>query len=170
MRNLPVRLVAFSSFLALSTISAACHEIEGGVEIPPIGAIAIGAAPNSALQVRATDCGEDWSGAADCSAVGSDGVEYIFFDGALSKVSAVRGDVDASVTLPSNVKFGDEIHAASAKMVANGVRLKRGVTYDGRIVYTSDFVVRSSAGVCFSIELIADSQGNLVEYVQRTDF
>jgi len=107
----------------------------------------------------------------DCSAQDKEGRRYTFFDGALSKISAANNETKKSLRLPANLKFGEDI-ALSAKKIslALNINLSRGTSYDGKVVYSSDFIIESSKGVLYSIELIADSYDHLSQVVERVDY
>lgn len=133
--------------------------------------IPLGGAATDLRLFVATDCTDLHTRFADCSATDPEGRRYTFFDGVLSKIAASKSDAAGSLLLPAGLQFGEEIEFAAAKVSRTfGVRLDRGTTFDGRIVYSSDFVIPSSAGRRFSIELIADVDGRLHEFVERTDF
>lgn len=160
--------------LAVSVAAVACAGNGGsaaGSIDADLGLIPIGGVPRDMRVFVASDCESLPDGLADCSAQDADGRQYAFFDGALSKVSVSDSDAVKSLRLPVGLIFKEDINH-SAKKVADklGVKLDRATNHDGRTTYSSDFSIRSSAGVLYSIELIADAQGRLVEVVERTDF
>jgi hypothetical protein len=136
-----------------------------------LGAVPIGAVPRDRGFFASTDCWERQPLFADCSARDKDGIKYVFFSGALSKVSASVKEVGPKTRLPGNIAFGESIDVAGKKIEAAAhVMLKRGLSPTGAVILTSEFSVTSSAGVPFSIVLIADDKGRLAEVIERTDF
>ena len=136
-----------------------------------LGLIPIGAAPNDITIFKSSNCKivgrSDFS---DCAAMDHEGRRYVFFDGALSRLSAHRNEVAMSVTLPAGMQFGESIEVSKNKAEAKfGVPFDRAFT-QGRVSYASDFSIRSNAGVLFSMELIGNSDDLLIEVIQRTDF
>ncbi|RNF86351.1 hypothetical protein EER27_02730 [Lysobacter psychrotolerans] len=66
--------------------------------------------------------------------------------------------------------FGENIEVSKQKASSlYRIRFDRGEV-DGRIVYSSDFSIRSPAGIKYALELLADEQNKLEEVVERTDF
>ncbi|MCA0198658.1 MAG: hypothetical protein LCH59_11165 [Proteobacteria bacterium] len=120
---------------------------------------------------ESTNCSEKEHGMDDCSATDSMGRHYAFFDGALSMVSADAADTPSRLTLPGEMRFGEDIHEAAQK-----ARNIFGIKFDlgnanGVTAYSSPMAIRSSAGILYSVELIADKDGHyLTKVVQRTDF
>jgi len=136
-----------------------------------LGVIPIGGKPQDLQLFVSTDCGKVSPAYADCSAQDTDGRRYAFFDGVLSKISIRQADAASTLKLPAALEFGENIERAAERITkVMAVKLDRAPTHDGHVVYSSDFVLKSSAGVMYSIELIADEQGRLVEIVARTDF
>jgi hypothetical protein len=136
-----------------------------------LGLISTGEAPEDSGIFVTSDCGQLPDGHADCAAQDGEGRQYAFFGGLLSKVSATWGEAASTLRLPAALVFGENIELSAEKTSkAFGIKLERAPTPDGRTVYSSDFVLESSVGVMYSIELIADKQGRLVEVVERTDF
>ena len=136
-----------------------------------LGLISIGEAPGDSGIIVASDCGKLPDGYADCSAKDGEGRQYAFFGGVVSKVSATRHEAASGLRLPAALRFGESIERSAEKVSkAFGIELERASTSDRRTAYSSDFVLKSSAGVMYSIELVADKQGRLVEVIERTDF
>ena len=155
-------------FLLISLVACACAQT--GKEMSgQIGEFAIGSSPKDLGALLTTDCVGSVIDLSDCSGIGADGVRYTFFDGALSRVSANRGEVEGVVELPGDMVFGENVVTAAAKLKELGVTLDRDEV-NGRIAYSSDFVLKSSVGIDYSIELHSDDHGALVEVVERTDF
>lgn len=118
-----------------------------------------------------SDCGAQQPKFADCSAEDAQGREYVFFGGALSIVSTTQKKAAKSLRLPAGLKFGEPIDQAAEKArKAFSVKLDKDTTREGKTFYSSDFAIKSSKGVSFSIELIADEKERLNEIVERTDF
>lgn len=150
--------------------SALSGQIEGQPETNQLGEIPIGGVPTNWDTFVWTDCSKREPLFSDCSAKDEHGRLYVFFDGKLSKVSAKLTTTSECTQLPFGLKFGENIDSAAQKVSAREIIVIPGHTHDGRKVYSSDFVVQSSAGVMYSIELIADSDGHLFEVVERTNF
>lgn len=166
-----IRLVVLASVLAAAHACAGERVPAGGGGRMDLGVIPIGAAPKDMGVFTETDCMLQPAGFADCSAKDAEGRLYVFFDGALSRVSATNTEAASTLQLPADVKFGEPIEqAADTVHRVFGVKLDRGSSYDGHVVYSSDFTIESSVGIAYSIELIADERGKLAEFVQRTDF
>lgn len=156
--------------LSLSLFLAACADAQTGKEMSgQFGEFAIGSSPKDLGVLLTTDCVGSVIDLSDCSGVGVDGIRYAFFDGALSRVSANRAEVKGAVKLPGGMIFGESVVTAATKLKDLGVSLDRNEV-NGRIVYSSNFVLKSSAGIDYSIELHSDEHGVLVEVVERTDF
>ena len=135
-----------------------------------LGIIPIGAAPRDTSIFVSSDCSREPT-FADCSAQDADGLQYVFFDGALSRVSAAVPEVSRMLQLPAGMKFGESITDAAEKLrSAMDIELDRSVVQGGQIIYSSDFMLRSSAGILYSIEIASDENGRLIEVVERTDF
>lgn len=167
------RLATFGLMLALSVASTACaaNKSSEGVIGADLGVIPIGSVPKDMHTFVVSDCGGQEPPYADCSAEDAEGRRYVFFNGALSKVVAARVDAKKSLRLPASLEFGEDIERSAKKAaLAFGVKLTRAYSYNGLEVYSSDFVVKSSVGILYSIELVADKKGRLAEVVERTDF
>jgi hypothetical protein len=135
-----------------------------------LGLLPIGAAPKDMKAFSSSDCEATPLRLADCSARDGEGRAYVFFNGALAKVSANANDAKA-LCLPAGVRFGENVDAAAEKVSAvMGVKLSRSVSPRGEVVYSSDFVAKASTGIRYSIELVADQASKLSEFVERTDF
>lgn len=135
------------------------------------GVIPIGGVPKDIGAFVESDCEDQSRKFEDCSAIDAKGRRYAFFDGVLSKVSVTRTEAASTLRLPAALQLGESIEQAAEKIRRfYGVKLDRALSHDGRVVYSSDFAIKSSAGVVYSIELIADKQGYLADFVQRTDF
>jgi hypothetical protein len=134
-----------------------------------LGIIPIGGNPNDIDKFAATDCKRE-DNFSDCSAWDQDGIRYAIFDGAVSVVSAHRKEVSHRLRLPAGMMFGEKIDVSANKagkfFLVHFDSSKSG----DRTVYVSREDVRSSSGRLFTLELVGDSQGRLIEVVQRTDF
>jgi len=154
----------------LLPLSVVCGRAQSGTGVlGQLGEFAIGSSPMDLKSLLTTDCIGSVIDLSDCSGVGENKVRYTFFDGALSRVSANRREVEGNVKLPGHMAFGESIATAAAKRRELGVALDRSEV-NGRIVYSSNFVLESSAGINYSIELQSDEHEVLVEVVERTDF
>lgn len=160
--------------LAAIIATTSCHATEdGGTPVSARaqgqGAVAsIGDIPKSVSVFASSDC--EKYGLADCTAQDSQGRKYVFFDGALSRISISKRDARPGIELPAGMLFGENIEASKEKASSVfRIRFDRGEV-DGKIVYSSDFSIQSPAGVKYALELIADDQNKLEEVVQRTDF
>lgn len=133
-----------------------------------LGSLSIGDVPKDLSGFSNSDC--DARGLSDCTANDAQGRRYVFFDGALSRISIKRGGAAQNLTLPAGVVFGESIDLSKEKAAAYyRVSFDRGVL--GKIIiYSSGFEIESSSGVLYSLELISDDSGKLEEVVQRTDF
>ena len=149
-------------------VACAVAQNDKGV-LGQLGEFAIGSSPNDLKVLISTDCVGSAFYLSDCSGVGRNGIRYAFFDGGLSRVSLKQSEVNGTVRLPGDVLFGETIDVAAAKLKKLGVSLDRDEV-NGRIVYSSDFVLTSSHGIAYSIELLSDAYGRLVEVIERTDF
>ena len=160
-----------AALFGLAVTTAACAESEiRGVSGDSLGLIPIGGVPQDMGVFVSSDCVRQ-PRFSDCSAQDAEGRRYAFFDGALSKVSISRDEATQALRLPAGLQFGEEIGTASEKISsAFGVELDRGTSSGGKVVYSSDFTIRSSAGILYSIELVADEAGRLTEMAERTDF
>jgi hypothetical protein len=157
--------------LAAASACAGITAVAGGDGDTELGVIPIGGVPKDMRVFVESDCEEQPQKFADCSAQDAEGRRYAFFDGVLSKVSVIKAEAESTLRLPAALEFGENIEQAAEKVRrVFGAKLDRGSSHDGRVVYSSDFAIKSSVGVAYSIELIADEQGHLVEVVQRTDF
>ena len=135
-----------------------------------LGSIPIGGTPSDAHIFVVSDCEHLPDRYADCSAQDAEGRRYAFFEGALAKVWVTRAEAARALRLPAALEFGEDIERAAETVAkAYGIKLDRAPAHDGRTVYSSDFVLKSSAGVMYSIELVADEKGRLVEVAERTD-
>jgi hypothetical protein len=168
------RVIVAVAMFAFLSVSIACagneSTIEGSVG-PDLGVVPVGGIPKDMSVFVSSDCGTFKPKFADCSAQDGEGRRYAFFNGALSKVSASRSEATEALRLPAGIEFGEDVESAAKKVVAVfNIKLERGASPNGLIVYSSDYVVRSSAGRLYSVELIADEKGHLTEVVERTDF
>jgi hypothetical protein len=159
--------------LLFSVLTISCSAgVRNNSQRVDLGRIPIGAVPKDMSMFKSSDCQEtegrlDFS---DCSAVDGEGRRYVFFDGALSRVSAQQNEVAISAVLPAGMRFGDPVEFAKNRAESQlGLRFDR-ASVQGRMAYTSDFSLRSDAGILFSMEIIGDNDGKLVEVIQRTDF
>lgn len=134
-----------------------------------LGIIPIGANPNDLDKFAATDCKRE-DNFSDCSAWDEDGIRYAIFDGAVSIVSAHRKEVSHRLRLPAGMMFGEKIDVSANKAGKFFLVHFDSSKSSDRTVYVSREDVRSSSGRLFTLELVGDSQGRLVEVVQRTDF
>ncbi len=166
-----MRLLATAIFLwSLGTASACAVGYEGVKnEGFNFGVLPIGGTPKTMSLFVASDCGSQEPKFSDCSATDANGLTYDFFEGALSKISAKKES--AAVSLPAGIEFGDKIES-SARAIAKAfkVKLDRSTSPYGHTVYSSDFVMKSSIGTLYSVELLADQHGRLAEVAARTDF
>ncbi|WP_454831331.1 hypothetical protein [Pseudoxanthomonas wuyuanensis] len=160
--------------LAAAIAATSCHAAEDGdtqaaAEAQGQGAVAsIGDTPKDMSLFESSDC--EKSGLADCTAQDSQGRKYVFFDGALSRISMNKLDAKPGAALPAGMLFGENIEASKEKASSVfRVGFDRGEV-DGRIVYSSNFSIRSPTGIKYALELLADEQNKLEEVVQRTDF
>jgi len=160
--------------LAAVIATTSCHAAEDGdtqapAEVQGQGAVAsIGDTPKNMSVFVSSDC--EKSGLADCTAQDSQGRQYVFFDGALSRISVNKHDAKSGAALPAGMLFGEDIEASKEKASSHfRVRFDRGEV-DGRIFYSSDFSIRSPTGTKYALELLADEQNKLEEVVQRNDF
>lgn len=169
--QLMMRLAVLAAILAAASACAGDRAPTGGGSDTDLGVMPIGAVPKDMRLFVESDCIQQPSKFADCSAQDAEGRRYAFFDGALSRVSVTKAEAASTLRLPAALEFGEEIEKAADKVQrVFGIKLDRVTSYDGHVVYSSDFVVESSVGIAYSIELIADKQGQLAELVQRTDF
>lgn len=130
--------------------------------------VSIGGLPTDLSIFSRSDCGE--YGFSDCSAQDDEGWNYAFFDGGLARVSLKRADASPRALLPAGMRFGESIDLAGRKAEKYyGFEFDRG-EIEGRIVYSSDFVIRSTDGTLYSLELLGDKKGTLDEVIERTDF
>ena len=168
------RAFVSTAVLACLLVPGACAGIKGKTAQASdfdLGLVPIGGVPKDMNLFASTDCGKLQPKFADCSAQDAYGRRYAFFDGALSKVSISKGDVSRPLRLPAGIAFGEEIDSAAKKVAAVfGIKLERGVSSDGQVIYSSDYVAKASTGIYYSVELSADSKGRLAEVVERTDF
>lgn len=160
--------------LAAVIATTSCHAAEDGATEAPGGAqdqdavASIGDIPKDMSAFASSDC--EKTGLADCTAQDSQGRQYVFFDGALSRISLNKHDAKPRAVLPAGMLFGEDIEASKEKASALfRVRFDHGEV-DGRTVYSSDFSIRSPTGIKYALELLADDQNKLEEVVQRTDF
>ncbi|WP_147319068.1 hypothetical protein [Cognatiluteimonas weifangensis] len=162
-------MIIASALFLLGTACAPAWNARAGTA--DFGRLPIGAKPTDLNIFVTSDCEQSVHGFDDCSAKDAEGREYAFFNGVLSKVSAKKAEATDHLALPANLMFGENINLSAQKVSrAFGVNLDRAPSPEGLTAYSSDFVLRSSAGVMYSIELSADKQENLVEIVGRTDF
>ncbi|WMJ68161.1 hypothetical protein [Stenotrophomonas sp. 24(2023)] len=160
--------------LAAAIAATSYHAAENGDTQASVGAqgqgavASIGEVPKNMSVFASSDC--EKSELVDCRAKDSQGRQYVFFDGALSRISVNKYDAKPGATLPAGLLFGEGIEASREKASSHfRVRFDRGEV-DGRIVYSSDFSIQSPTGIKYALELLADEQNKLEEVVQRTDF
>lgn len=161
-------------FLAAVIGATSCHAADDA-DAQPISraqsqeAVAsIGDSPKDMSVFVSSDCAK--YGFADCTAQDAQGRRYVFFDGALSRISISRHGAKSGAPLPAGMLFGENIETSKDKASSfYRIRFDRGEV-DGRIVFSSDFVIRSPTGIKYALELLADEQGKLEKVVQRTDF
>ncbi|MGJ4748609.1 hypothetical protein ACQV5M_19770, partial [Leptospira sp. SA-E8] len=160
----------FMNFVLVFLLFMATKVCAGDIDVD-LGLVPIGGVPKDLSTFTSTDCESSLSGYADCSAQDQDGRRYSFFGGSLSKVSIAKNEVKTVLKLPAKLRFGDDI-AHSVEMVSNtfNIKINCGKSQSGNMVCSSDFVLMSSIGVLFSLEMIADDQRKLVEIIERTDF
>ncbi len=163
-----------TALLAAVIVATSCHAAEDGetqISVRSQGQEAlasIGDAPKNMSVFASSDC--EGSGFSDCTAQDSHGRQYVFFDGALSRISVNRNDAKTGLELPAGMVFGEDIEVSKEKASSVfRVNFDRGEV-DGRTVYSSDFTIRSPTGIKYAIELRADEQNKLDELIQRTDF
>lgn len=135
-----------------------------------LGIVPIGSVPVELDKFKVTDCSEAQGGFNDCSAIDDVGRRYAFFDGALSMVSVEGEEVSSGFILPAGMKFGERIEDAAEKAAAWFRVEFNGGSVEGVAAYSSKMKVKSSAGILYSIELIANKEGRLAKVVQRTDY
>ena len=133
------------------------------------GAVAsVGDTPKDMSKFASSDC--YGSALEDCTARDNDGRQYVFFDGALSRISMSKKDLRPGAKLPAGILFGEDIEQARRKASSVlRIRFNR-AEIDGRIVYSSELSLKSAAGIRYSVELLADDRGQLEQVVERTDF
>ncbi|MGN6512304.1 MAG: hypothetical protein ACTHKZ_01850, partial [Lysobacteraceae bacterium] len=141
-----------SLFFGCLAVSATWAAVDSGhSKSLDLGVVPIGGVPGDMSIFKSNDCGSPPK-LLDCSARDAQGRRYVFFEGALSKVSANSRDTALALRLPGGVAFGEDVQAAASKVeAAFGISLKRGIA-DGRIIYSSDYVAKSSAGVVYAVE------------------
>lgn len=165
------RLILFGIALAFITACAGRNAVKAETANVDIGLIPIGAAPQKITSFVGSDCNTALEGVSDCSAQDANGVQYAFFDGVLSKVSINGLEASHNLHLPAGMKFGEKIKLSASKLRALiGVEMDRTTSSSGLITYSSDFVIQSAAGIMYSIELVANKEGQLAEVIERTDF
>lgn len=168
------RVFAGIAVMTCLFVPAACAAIDGKTANSidsDLGLVPIGGTPKDMSFFVSTDCGKLHQEFADCSAQDTQGRRYVFFDGALSKVSANKDEVAKTLRLPAGMTFGEEVESAANKVTTVfGIKLERGVSPEGRVVYSSDYVTKASTGIFYSVELSADNEGRLTEVIERTDF
>ena len=168
------RVIVSIVLLACVCASAACTDKNGNLKKVvsfDLGVLPVGGVPNDMSIFVSSDCGKVQPKFADCSAQDAYGRSYDFFNGALSRVSANKDEVTKELQLPAGILFGEDVESAAKKVAERiNIKLQRGTSSSGQVVYSSDYVVRSSAGIDYSIELTADAKGHLAEVVERTDF
>lgn len=152
--------------LTVALLSTSCSADEEAIGYH--GLISIGDVPKSMTDFVGSDCAAGRLD--DCTAVDAQGREYVFFDGALSRISINKDSAQRGARLPADMLFGENIEKSNDKVSRfYGVSLDRGEV-DGGVIYSSGFIIRSSSGVMYSIELISDRNGKLKEVIERTDF
>lgn len=164
------RLIVICGLLSSQVACASSNDAEHKMGVD-LGRIPIGGVPNEGGIFASTDCRLLPRDLSDCSGIDAEGRRYVFFDGALSKVSVNEVDASKTLNLPAGLSFGDNLEQAAAKLEAfTGVKLDCGAGSDGSAVCSSEFVYTSSVGIKYSIELVGDRQRRLVEFIERTDF
>lgn len=165
-----MRILFFAAVIAATS----CHLVEEDVVHSRAGAadqgalVSIGGIPGDLSLFASSDC--DKHGFADCSAEDNGGRKYGFFNGGLSRLSLSRSEAAPGAELPAGMHFGEDIEAARQKASEYYcVEFDRG-EIDGRVVYSSDFKIRSERGTLYSLELVGDGENKLEEVVERTDF
>lgn len=85
-------------------------------------------------------------------------------------MSVDKNSASEDLRLPAGIQFDENIKSAATKVEATlGIKLSSGKSSNGTIVYASNFVVRSSTGSAYSLELIADKNERLVEVIERAN-
>lgn len=147
--------------LALSTV-VACNETAGRGRAASIGDVP------EISRFSTTDC--DVRNLADCSGRDADGRVYAVFDGAVSKISLTKLEAKPAANLPAGMVFGEHIDTAMNKSSkAFNIAFDR-VETDGRVIYSSDFLIPSPSKVPYSLELVSDRNLRLDQVIERTDF
>lgn len=135
-----------------------------------LGLIPIGGVPIDMSIFTSTDCNKYEPNFYDCSADDAQGRKYAFFNGGLARVSVDKNSASEDLRLPAGIQFDENIKSAATKVEATlGIKLSSGKSSNGTIVYASNFVVRSSTGSAYSLELIADKNERLVEVIERAN-
>jgi hypothetical protein len=85
-------------------------------------------------------------------------------------MSVNKYDAKSGVELPAGMLFGEDIEMSRGKASSHfRVKFDRG-ELNGRIVYSSDFSIRSPVGIKYSLELVAGERNELEEVIERADF
>jgi hypothetical protein len=130
--------------------------------------LSIGEIPNNITMFVETDC-RDVRKLFDCSARDRFGMRYVFFDGALSKVSLSRDDAVSHSVLPARLRFNEPVALSISKAEAFFEKKFIVKVVRGSVVATSP-TMTSRVGVRYSVVLQADDCGKLKEITERTDF
>jgi hypothetical protein len=157
-----------AAFMASSACAKERDELVLG---PDWGEVSIGSIPAKQVQFVRSDCKPGTYMYADCSAVDAAGRKYVFFDGALSRVSVTDVDAASDLELPFGLVFGESVESAINKVVKHAnVKAVRSHTDSGEIVATWENAFRSREGVTYSLELVVSPQRGLQEVAFVTDF
>lgn len=163
------KLICALNVMLILGVQAACAGSPVRVT-PDLGRISIGSLPSKANILTRSDCSFLDKDFADCQGTDHEGLQYVFFGGALSKVTAEAKKVSPTFQLPLELKFGHSLSEQAERLSAQlAVQLDRVELESGEIIYSSDFVLTSRSKVKFSIEL-SGHRDTLERVEYRTDF
>ncbi len=168
-----------STMMVLLLVLAACgangkeanKSKAGQAQRETLGLFGIGEVVDGTAAFSSSDCGSsqapDFS---DCTAKDAQGRAYVFFDGVLARVSAKKGEVASKEVLLAGIRFGEHIDISAQKVEAKlGLELQW-VESGDRWGYSSGYSKRSSAGVFYSLDLVADDEKKLIEVIESADY
>lgn len=138
---------------------------------PSWGEAAIGGVPDSGMRFVQSSCAMSDPKFSDCYAIDEAGRTYVFFGGALARISATRDAVSSNAHLPFGLAFGEPLESAIAKVARNtGKEPTISRKRSGERVATWEYAFRSKIGVVYSLELVEGAKRGLQEVSFVTDF
>lgn len=159
--------------LGICMSEVACAGQRGAAPVlgPSWGEVAIGGVPDTLTRFVQSDCAISDPKFLDCSAVDAAGRAYVFFDGALARISATHEGISSNANLPFDLAFGELLESAIAKVARHtGKKPAISRTGSGERVATWEYAFRSKADVVYSLELVAGAKSGLQELSFVTDF